>query len=131
MRIAVPRITILNDGEYKLAIAHYPLETTGECVKKLLETMRLSSCSSPLCYPKIFGGIFLFNGFNPIWRGEYDGFFKVSREGACADDRPRFMSKIEEGKNTCLKIEEGIVEFLSSCESCTRVDPIGLRMIVD
>ncbi|ABP94805.1 hypothetical protein HA72_0630 [Metallosphaera sedula] len=131
MRIVVPKVTVLNAEGYRVCIAHYPLQDSGEWVERIRSTMRISSCSSPIpCYSLIYGGVILFEGEKPVWRGEFNGYFTLTEE-TCNDSLEQFLTKVDRGEDTCLKVSEGTLKLLRKCQSCTRVDPIGLRMIVD
>ncbi|BCS92784.1 hypothetical protein [Metallosphaera javensis (ex Sakai et al. 2022)] len=131
MRVIVPRVTVLNSEGYRVSIAHYPLQDSGEWVDRIRNTMRISSCDSPIpCYSLIYGGIILFQGDRPVWRGEYNGYFSITNS-LCKDSLDQFVAKVDRGEDACLKTEEGTLTILGQCQSCYKVDPIGLRMIVD
>ncbi|AWR98807.1 hypothetical protein [Metallosphaera hakonensis] len=131
MRVVAPRVTVLNSEGYRIAIAHYPLTDEGDQIRRIRETMLLSSCEEPLlCYPLLYGGIVVFHGHKAVWRGEYDGYFKID-EGPCDSDILDFMSKVDRGEDACLKTEEGTLSLRAKCDSCIKVDQVGLRMIVD
>ncbi|QKR00534.1 hypothetical protein GWK48_09230 [Metallosphaera tengchongensis] len=132
MRVVVPSISLFRFGEYTLGIAHYPLQTSGELLERVKNTMRLSSCSDKeSCYPMIFGGIILFERGSPVWRLEYENYFEVTMEEHCRTSLSQFLDASSRGEETCLK-GEGWSLFLraSKCANCKKVDPMGIRAIV-
>ncbi|MQL55835.1 hypothetical protein [Acidianus ambivalens] len=133
MIISVPDVIYLHSGEYTISISVLPTKTEGEVIEILKSTMKISECRDKLlCYPRIFGGIFIFLRKSVLSRIEFDGYLCQGKEGELFD-----VNKFHESlKNdfSCFKFDNGKIYCFSRVRKygeCKAIDNIGLRFIVD
>lgn len=133
MRVAVPRIMYERYKDYILAIAILPTTDKGEVIESLKKRMRISDCKDKLlCYPSIFGGIFIFKRESIVARIEYSGYLCKSDKDAAEFEINEFLRKLNNGEDSCFKFESSSYCFSRRKinSSCIPIDNIGLRFIV-
>lgn len=133
MKIAVPRIIYENYKDYTIAIAVLPVIDRGEVVDTLKKNMRISDCTNKfLCYPSIFGGIFVFKHESIISRIEYSGYLCKSDKREVEFNINEFLRKITSEESVCFRFEKSAYCFSTKKmdSSCLPIDNVGLRFIV-
>lgn len=133
MRIAVPKVIYKKYKEYTIAIAVLPPIDNGEVVEILKKNMRISDCTDKLlCYPSIFGGIFVFKREIIVSRIEYTGYFCKSEKREAEFSINEFLRKMSRNESACFQFEDSAYCFSNkkTNDSCIPIDNIGLRFIV-
>ncbi|BDC18129.1 hypothetical protein [Acidianus sp. HS-5] len=132
MIISVPKVIYLHSGKYTISVSVLPTKTEDEVINILKSTMRISECKDKLlCYPQLFGGIFVFLRKSVLLRVEFDGYLCQGEKGEEFD-----LEKFYDGLKTeftCFKFDSNTYCFskLRKYMECSPIDNIGLRFIVD
>nr|WP_238699157.1 MULTISPECIES: hypothetical protein [unclassified Sulfolobus] len=85
-----------------------------------------------LCYPAIFGGIFIFNHDVIIKRYELTGYLCNGKEETVKNVNQLFK-QLEEGKEWCFRFDDNSIlcyKKVKESEECKWIDNIGLRFLV-
>ncbi len=132
MIISVPSVIYLHSGEYTISVSILPIKSEGEIVDILKSTMRISECKDKLlCYPHLFGGIFVFLREHVLSRIEFDGYLCQGKEGEDFN-LEKFYESLKKKDFSCFKFDNDIYCFSKlKYEECKPIDNIGLRFIVD
>ncbi|AAK42561.1 hypothetical protein SULI_01080 [Saccharolobus solfataricus] len=111
-------------------------EDVKEFLLQLSKSFRIDiACENrdkKLCYPAIFGGIFVFNHDVIIKRYEITGYLCNGKEETVKNVNQLFK-RLEEGKDWCFKFNDNsILCYKTTKESkeCKWIDNIGLRFLI-
>ncbi|ARM75110.1 hypothetical protein [Acidianus manzaensis] len=133
MKIAIPKIIYEKNAEYTLAFAVLPTTDKGEVIDILKKNMRISECNDIiLCYPSIFGGIFIFKNNIIVSRIEYQGYICNNKDQNALQFNINDFLQIDGKDISCFRFEKNSYCFSHKKinESCIPIDNIGLRFIV-
>ena len=145
-RIAIPKIIEvklkkrnLAEGEFFIAISSIPplitLDNANELERKLLvsiiEEKRKEVCVSypRLCYPSLYGGVFIFREDEPVMRLEKRGYIHL-QEGINEKKSIRAEDFLNTDMEGCIDSTPSICFFRERRLGLKWIDNIGLRYIM-
>jgi hypothetical protein len=123
--IAIPSTIYEKYKNYTVVVAVLPTITKGEIIDKLRNSMSITVCDYPECYPLLFGGIFVFLDNKILTRYEFDGYVRIDQKKYEEFNINDFI------KEKCYTFEKETLCFTKSkCDDCIPIDNVGLRFIV-